>query len=166
MSMRPILHSFAYSLDFLREQVADVAASDWVAQPNGMVNHPAWTCGHLIFVWQLLGGVVELPRWLPDNWEQRFGSGRLPVADASLYETKERLLAMLGDAQKRISQAVEQLDEAQLDKPFPDETYLEVFPTIRHALTQVLVAHTAFHIGQVSVWRKAMGLPQMLRSFE
>jgi DinB superfamily len=164
--MKPVLHSFAYCLDFLCEQVADVAAPDWVAQPGGMVNHPAWTVGHLIFIWQQLGGVVGLAEWLPDNWEKRFGSGSRPVADASLYEPKEKLLAMLGDARQRITQAVERLEDALLDEPFPEATYLDVFPTIRHALTQVLVAHTAFHIGQVSVWRSALGLPAMPRSFE
>ena len=165
-SMQPVLHSFAYSLDFLREQVADIAAPDWVAQPNGVLNHPAWSIGHLIFIWQQLGGVVGLSQWLPDNWELRFGSGSLPIADDSLYEPKEELLARLNDAQQRMTQAVERLRDAQLDEPFPDETYLDVFPTIRHALTQVLVAHTAFHIGQVSIWRKARGLPAMPRSFE
>ena len=164
--MKPVLHSFAYCLDFLREQVADVPAPDWVAQPNGIVNHPAWTIGHLIFIWQQLGAVVGLTEWLPDNWGNRFGSGSRPVADASLYESKENLLVMLDDAQQRITHAVERLDDVLLDEPFPDEAYLDVFPTIRHALTQVLVGHTAFHIGQVSVWRNALGLPAMQRSFE
>ncbi len=164
--MEPVLHSFAYCLDFLREQVADVAASDMVAQPNGIMNHPAWVVGHLTVTCQLLGGVIGLSEWLPDDWTGRFGTGSVPVADASLYETKQNALAMLYDAQVRITQAVEGLDDAHLDELFPDESYREVFPTIRHALTQVLVGHTANHIGQLSVWRKAMGLPPMGRSFE
>ncbi len=164
--MKPVLHSFAYSLDFLREQVADVAAPDLVAQPDGFVNHPAWTLGHLIFICQLLGGVVGLSEWLPDDWKKRFGSGSIPVSDASVYETKDNLLTMLEDAQQRIALAVEQVDDSVLDKPFPDESYLDVFPTVRHAFTQVLIAHTAFHIGQVSIWRRTMGLPPMQRSFE
>ena len=28
MTMKPVLHSFAYGLDFLREQVADVSDKD------------------------------------------------------------------------------------------------------------------------------------------
>jgi DinB superfamily len=164
--MKPVLHSFAYSLDFLREQVADVAAPDLVAQPAGMVNHPVWTIGHLIFICQLLGGVVGLSEWLPVDWEKRFGSGSIPVSDGSLYENKDNLLALLGEAQQKITLVVEQLDDSVLNKPFPDETYLDVFPSIRHAFTQVLTAHTAFHIGQVSVWRRLMGLPAMQRSFE
>ena len=166
MSMKPVLHSFAYCLDFLREQVADIASPDMVAQPKVIMNHPAWVIGHLTYTCQMLGGVIELPQWLPDGWAKRFGTGSMPVADASLYETKQNSLAMLSDAQSRIIQAVERLDDSHLDEPFPDESYRDVFPTIRHALTQVLVGHTANHIGQLSVWRRAMGLPRMGRSFE
>jgi hypothetical protein len=39
MTMEPVLHSFAYRLDFLREQVADVPPDDMVAQPDGIMNH-------------------------------------------------------------------------------------------------------------------------------
>jgi hypothetical protein len=161
MTMQPVLHSFSYALDYLREQVADVPAADMVAQPNGIANHPAWVIGHLTYTCQLLGGVVGVPEWLPDDWTKRFGTGSVPVADAGAYEPKEKLLAILRDAQSRITRAVEGLDETQLDEPFPDPAFRDVFPTVRHALTQVLVGHAAFHVGQVSVWRKAMGLPAM-----
>jgi hypothetical protein len=166
MTMNAVLHSFAYGLDFLREQVADVSASAMVAQPNGIGHHPAWVVGHLTFTCQLLGGVVGLPEWLPQGWAGRFGPGSKPSADAGLYETKDEALAILRDAQERISRAVEGLRDSRLDEPFPDPSYRDVFPTIRHALTQVLVGHTANHVGQLSVWRRAMGLPPMGRPFE
>ena len=162
-----VLHSFAYSLDYLREQVADVSPDDMVALPNGIANHPAWIVGHLAFACQLLGGAVAgLPELLPAHWAARYGTGSVPVADVNAYESKADALAILADAQSRITQAVERLDEARLDEPFPEPSYLEVFPTVRHSLNQVLVGHTAFHVGQVSVWRRAMGLPQMARGFE
>ena len=166
MTMKPVLHSFAYCLDYLREQVADVAEADLVAQPKGIMNHPAWVIGHLTYACQLLGGAIGLPEWLPADWTRRFGTGSVPVADAGLYETKTDALAALGDAHSRIARAVEELDDSRLDEPFPDESYRDVFPTIRHAITQVLVGHTANHIGQVSVWRRAAGLPPMRRPFE
>lgn len=165
-STHPILHSFAYGLEFLREQVADVAAADMVAQPAGIVNHPAWVIGHLTYTCQLLGGAVGVPTWLPEDWGPRFGTGSTPVADPRAYEGKEPALAAVGDAQERVRLAVERLDDGQLDQPFPEPSYRDVFPTVRHALTQVLVGHTALHIGQVGVWRRAMGLPRMRRSFE
>jgi hypothetical protein len=164
--MNPTLHSFAYSLDYLREQVADVSSADMSAQPRGVLNHPAWVIGHLTHTCEMLGGAIGLPPWLPADWAKRFGTGSAPVADASAYDTKDALLARLADAQSRLSRAVERLTDAQLDEPFPDPSYLDVFPTIRHALTQVLVGHASFHVGQVSVWRRAMSLPPMRRGFE
>src|SRR5262245_43662445 len=120
MTMKPVLHSFAYCLDFLREQVADVKAADMVAQPNGAANHPAWIIGHLTYVCQNLGGVIGVPPWLGDQWAKRYGTGSVPVADIGGYETKDDALTMLRDAQARITRAVEELDDARLNAPFPD----------------------------------------------
>ena len=166
MTMKPILHSFAYALGFLREQVAGVSETDMVKQPNGIRNHPAWVIGHLTVVCEAIGGAIGLPPWLPEEWATRFGTGSVPIADASAYDTKENALARLRDAQGRITRAVAELDESRLDEPFPDPAYHDVFPTIRHALTQILAGHPAFHVGQLSVWRKAMRLPPMPRTFE
>jgi hypothetical protein len=164
--MQPVLHSFAYCLDYVRDQVADVAEADRVAQPGGIRNHPAWLVGHLAYSCQMLGGVVGVPGWLPDDWAVRYGTGSVPVADAGRYEPKDRALAILADARVRITRAVEGLSESRLDEPFPDPAYRPIFPTVRHALTHVLVGHTAYHIGQLSIWVKAMGLKPLGRPFE
>src|SRR3712207_8629325 len=58
----------------------------------------------------------SVPEWLADDWATRFGTGSVPVADASAYETKEKALAMLRDAQSRIVHAVDRLQDAQLDR--------------------------------------------------
>lgn len=166
MRMDSVLHSLTYALDYLRDQVADVPSAHMVAQPGRLVNHPAWTIGHLTFTCQMLGGVIGVAPWLPEDWAARFGSGSVPAADINRYEPMDTALAMLMDARDRIAAAVEALSEAQLDAPFPDPAYRDVFPSVRSALVQVLVGHTAFHVGQVSQWRKAMGLAPMQRSFE
>lgn len=126
--MEPVLHSFAYCLDFLREQVADLTEDQMVAQPNGIKNHPAWVIGHIAFACQLLGRAIGLPHWLPKDWSKRFGTGSTPVADAGLYGSREEILAILAEAQSRMTEAVKQLDDSQLDQPFPVESYRPVFP--------------------------------------
>jgi hypothetical protein len=166
MTLHPVLHSFAYALDYLREQLADVAPADMVAQPTGIPNHPAWTVGHLTHSCELLAEVVGVPPWLPKDFAARFGTGSVPVADLARYEPKDEALETLRDAQTRLTRAVERLTDARLDRPFPDPAYRDVFPTVRHALTQVMVGHAAFHVGQVSAWRRGIGLPPTGRSFE
>lgn len=164
--MQSVLHSFEYGVEFLAEQVADVAAADMAAQPGGVRNHPAWVLGHVTVTCQELGGVLGVPAWLPGDWGGRYGTGSVPVADAGRYEGKVVAVAMLRDARARIAAAVEKLDAARLDEPFPVESYRRVFPTVRHAVTQVLVGHQAYHIGQLALWRRAMGMPAMARAFE
>lgn len=164
--MDPVLHSFAYAVDYLADQLADVPDTDLAAQPAGVVNHPAWTLGHLALVCQNLGGVVGVAPWLPEDGAGRVGPGSTPVADRRAYPSKADALAALRDARARIADAVGRLDAAALDAPFPDPSYLDVFHTVRHFLIQVLVGHTAYHVGQVGVWHRAMGLPPMARSFE
>lgn len=162
--MEPILHSFAYSLDYLREQIADVPDDLMTAQPEGVPNHPAWTIGHLVFIAQEIGGVIGLEPWLIEEWVKQYGPGSRPQAERTLEKTA--LLTALDTAQTKLTTAVVALTDEQLNAPFPDPTYAKIFPSVRHALTQVLLGHTAFHGGQISVWRRAMGLPPMRRSYE
>ena len=171
--MEPILHSFAYSLDYLRDLIADVPEESMSEQPNGIVNHPAWTIGHLVFISQEIGGVIGVEPWLDNDWERQFGPGSNPVHkpahEQGRYQdalSKADLLAALYTAQTKLISAINKLTDAQLDAMFPDPTYADVFPSVRHALTQVLIGHTAFHIGQISVWRRAMNLAPIDRSYE
>jgi hypothetical protein len=166
MPVEPIVHSFSYSLGYLREQVADLSDRQMTFQPEGVPNHPAWTIGHLVFIAQAIGGVAGLESWLNAEWVRLFGPGSTPISDAGAYPSKETLLAALNDAEERLADAIRDLDEAALDRPFPDPAYKDIFPTVRHAFTQVLIGHTSFHVGQISVWRRAVGLVPMSRSFE
>ena len=164
--MKPVLYSFAYALDYFRDLVADVPEREMSAQRGGIVNHSSWLVGHLIFSCQELAAVVGVPPWLPRDWAKRYGPGSAPESDASAYVSKQVALDMLREAQTRLVQAIETLGDEDLDRQFPQESLRDIFPTVRHALTQVMIGHTAYHIGQMSVWRKSMGLPPIGRSFE
>jgi hypothetical protein len=163
--MKPVRHCFAYCPDDLREQIANVVSGKMTTQPNGIMNHPAWVLGRLTFGCQTLGGEFGLPPWLPASFAERFGTGRIPVADSRLCEPRDEAIAMLDAAANRISSAVIQLASAQPDLPLPDEKVRVPPPTVRHAIRQVLVAHPANHIGQLTLWRQATGLPRLTRPF-
>ena len=166
MSIEPILHSFSYSLGYLRDQVADVSDDQMALQPEGVPNHPSWTIGHLVFIAQAIGEVAGIEPLLEGEWVRLFGPGSTPSGEAGAYPSKKRLLTALDEAEERLRNAIRRLGNLELDMPFPDPSYSDVFPTVRHAFTQVLVGHTGFHVGQIAVWRRAMGLAPLSRSFE
>ncbi len=163
--MRPVLDCFAYNLDYLREQVSDLSPQQMVSQPMGIANHPAWVVGHLTYSCQAIGGEIGLQEWLSSEWSRLFGAGSEPSSEVAGYPDKIELLNALRDGQNIITDAVELLSPVQLAAPLPDIRHRHLMPTIENALIQVLAAHTAYHIGQLSLWRQAMRLPHLKRAF-
>jgi hypothetical protein len=163
--LNPILHSYGLVLDYLHRLVADLDEQQMVRQPSGIVNHPAWVIGHLIYSCQAIGGEVGLPPWLTEDWTRCFGTGSAPIADPSAYPTKAELLHALDDARTRLADRLATVGEAGLNEPLPDKEHRDTFPTVGHAVLHILVVHTAMHVGQVSVWRLAAGLPPVPEPF-
>jgi len=157
-----VLNSYALLLALLRRMVADLDSDQMVAQPGGVVNHPAWTIGHLVYSSEAIGEEFGLSPWLPDGWDQQFGTGSTPVTDVTAYPDKAALLKALDDGQARLAAALTDLGQAGLSQPLPDVRYRDQLPTIGHAAIHILAGHTAMHVGQVAAWRKAMGLPAVV----
>jgi uncharacterized damage-inducible protein DinB len=152
-----VLNSYSLTLGYLRRLVDDVPDAELARQPNGMVNHPAWVIGHLTHSCEAIAGELGLQPWLPENWNRQYGTGSVPTADRSAYPTKAELLAMLSDAQARVSEQLVSLGETGMEAPLPDERYRTMFPTVGHAVVHILIGHAAVHVGQVSAWRRATG---------
>lgn len=162
----PIIANFRYSLDYLMtDLVADLTTEQMVAQPALIKNHAAWVLGHLAFSCQAIGGEIGLERWLAVDWGKRFGMGSVPIPEIDAYESKGDLCSILEDAAARVIVAVGALSAEQLLQPLPDKNNEKDLPTTHHAVSQILIAHTAYHVGQTVVWRRAIGLSPVGRPF-
>jgi len=148
-----LVHTLEATLKFIEESLVDLSEQQMVEQPAGVPNHGTWTLGHIIFSCQGIALELGVEQWLPDDWESKFGYGSTPHTDLQSYPKKSELLSLLADAKNRLRQAVLALNESFLRKSLPDET----LPTMCHLLLQVVVAHTAYHAGQLAVWRRAIG---------
>lgn len=152
-----LVSCFERTLAFIQDSVADLSDEDIVLQPPGVPNHAAWTLGHLIHSCQAMAAELGVEPWLPSEWESKFGYGSSPAAVVSQHPGKVALLAALEEASQRLLTALRQMDETALVEPLPDEKVRDMLPTKGHALLQVVAAHTAFHAGQLAVWRRAIG---------
>jgi uncharacterized damage-inducible protein DinB len=151
------MNSFDSTLQFVEQSVADLTDEEMVQQPAGVQNHGTWTLDHIIYSCQGIADGLGVEGWLPDEWKSLFGYGSTPTAVASRYPKKTEMLTMLTDATDRRRQTLLATNESVLAQPLPDEQGREILPTVGHALMQVIAAHTAFHAGQLAVWRRAMG---------
>jgi uncharacterized damage-inducible protein DinB len=153
-----LVHSFDYSVKFMEQSVADLTEEQMVQQPASVPNHAAWTLGHIINSCEGIAGELSVEKWLPENWESRFGYGSTPLSDNAAHPPKAELVTMMADASDRLRKALLATDPSRLQQPLPDPQGCELFPTMSHVLLHVVVAHTAFHAGQIALWRRAMGL--------
>ena len=152
-----LVHTFETTVKFLEQSVADLSEQQMVEQPIGVPNHGTWTLGHIIYSCQGIAAELGAEQWLPDDWESAFGYGSTPLSDLQRYPSKLELLTHLADATSRLRQTLLTADESVLGQSLPDDT----LPTMGHLLLQVVVAHTAYHAGQLAVWRRAIGKPSV-----
>ena len=147
--------------------VADVPDERLAEQPPGVPNHAAWTLGHLVYSCQLIGGEMGLQTWLDGqwNWPALFGGGSVPVATRDTYPAKPELVSAINDGLSRLTARLIELGDAGLDTDLPDARYRHVFPTLGHAVMQVAVAHFGYHLGQLVVWRRAVGMGEIGQRF-
>ena len=146
-----------YTLGFIRQQIADLSDEEMVLQPPGAPNHAAWTLGHLIHSCQAIA--IELGKRTSSSteWESRFGYGTRPNPVASENLSKSSLLTNLAETSDRLRATIQALPTRLLDEPPSEGQMREMFPTMGHELMQVVVAHTAYHAGQLAAWRRAIG---------
>jgi hypothetical protein len=153
-----VLHVYAMNLGFAKRLVGDLSDEQMCAQPHGVVNHPAWSLGHLAVSADHLGKLLGLGSDLPAGWGDTFKTGGTPSADKSLFPGKDEILRVLAQQHARIAQAVTAADPAALAGPHPNEKSRAHFPTVGDYAIFLMTAHEMDHLGQIAAWRRAMGL--------
>lgn len=130
--------------------------------PNVEMNHPAWVYGHIALPIDLaarLAGVSDLPP-LPENWTALF-SREHPAQDdpnGIVYPPMHEITSI---CLQRMDAALKSLEGAPNDDALRrgNTTFMsEIFPTIGALLNGSLNTHAVMHLGQVSAWRRVMGL--------
>jgi hypothetical protein len=160
-----VLRSCSLTLGYLQGLIADVPDEMMTRQSHHVVNHPSWVIGHLTYSCQAIGGEMGLDPWLPADWSKDFGTGSTPTDEPERYPKKASLLAALADGQKRLATRLSAIGEVGLQQPLSDEGHRPMFPTLGHAVTHILTSHAAIHVGQLTVWRRAVGLGPLTTSF-
>ncbi|MEO1236586.1 MAG: DinB family protein [Planctomycetota bacterium] len=139
--------------------LADIAPEDFCRQPVAKMNHPAWIIGHLAVAADHhaaeAGGTPQLV-----GWDRRFDFGTEPSADPADYPGKAELIDAWHAANDRYIAAVSTAAPQALAEPTRGPL-AEALPTVGDFLTFSLTAHTSLHLGQLSAWRRAAGMPRL-----
>lgn len=152
------LAQYAWHLQMLQGVMSDIDDANITRQPVPKGNHPAWIIGHLALSSDNLLKMMGQPTTVPENLRPLFGRGSEPQAERSIYPSKDALLQQLATVHTAVSQALPHVPREVLDRPNPVPlVQLQSLPTVGNLIMHLLTTHEAFHLGQLSAWRRAMG---------
>jgi hypothetical protein len=101
---------------------------------------------------------LRVPRVCPAGWDILFNNQSEPASRRSLYPSKADLLGTLEAGHGAIATAFDQAPAEVLHRPLPRESMRRLFPTVRDGVAFEMTAHAGIHLGQLSAWRRAMGM--------
>lgn len=128
-------------------------------------NHPAWAYGHLAtYPRRVLEHLGRDPgaATLPAGWDDLFKNGAECRDDPEgrIYPAMAEITRFFSASYGAALAALSHADDAALDGPNPTEGRMrEFFPTLGSMLIFYMCGHPQVHLGQVSAWRRMIGLP-------
>lgn len=141
----------------------DIPADQFARQPQGInASSPAFVIGHLATYPDRMLATIGKPARDLARYNELFDAGKECRDDpeGTIYPPKEELLTLFFERHNALMEALPTLDAAVFTQPnpHPNERFREMFPTIGAMLAFMLLSHTFMHLGQISTWRRVMGL--------
>lgn len=142
--------------------VADMS-DDELAKPIAPGHHSGtWVLGHLSVALDLcrrrLGNTVDIS----DERMKAFGPGSDPAAAPPAGSTKEHLIGELRKRHDLVAAAIAEADPEMLARPHGLPWFADTpLKTMADVVRNLLTAHNAFHVGQLSTYRRALGRPPL-----
>ncbi len=141
--------------------IKDVADDRMTEQPLPDVNHPAWILGHLAFSTDRGRSLLGAEKRLPTEWTTLFGPGSKTVVTRSTYPTKGELVLAVDEGFQHLRFAITATADELFAQPSTNPFSKDILPTIKDAIAFLLTGHLGVHLGQLSMWRRMIGLPAM-----
>lgn len=154
---------YAFVLKYCHLLTADLSDEQMTLQPMPGTNHAAWILGHLAIATDSAARLLGERPACPAEWRTLFGPGSVVVADRHAYPTKAELLAAIEAGQARVAAAAATVGEDRLSRPHGLPILKEELPTVGDLLAHLMTTHPATHLGQLSAWRRMLGLPSVLK---
>lgn len=155
-----LIFSYKWGADTFERLVSDVDDAQFADQPVEAINHPAWLLGHIttyhdVIVALLAGQPFDNP------WDAPCGKNSTPTSDRSVYASKDEILRLHREGFERGAEAIRSAPAQAWTASFDHPEWGKQFDAVAPAVVFLATTHQALHLGQLSGWRRAMGLPRV-----
>ncbi len=160
-----ILPQLRISMSYAERLAADVPAERFAHIPAPNVNHAAFNIGHLSNyadrVLDLIGrGDLARP---DERFTQLFKAGTPCVEQDGRYPSKDAIMARFMERWSAVAAVLPEIPDERFDAPSPVEGRMkELMPTVGALVNFLCGTHLQMHLGQVSVWRRLIGLGSVM----
>jgi DinB superfamily len=159
-SVGSIVYAWDNQLAYAQALVADLTDEQMILRPGGAMNHPAWIFGHIGAYHQVTIDLLEGRPVKDAKDDPLYGfAGHGPVDDLSKYGSKQAIISRFAEGHERVAQALLSAPPEAFTQPPTLERWAKAYPTVEFMLPDLLLHHESLHIGQISIWRRAAGLP-------
>jgi hypothetical protein len=138
--------------------VAEIPDERMTEQPLPGVNHPAWILGHLAYSANVAVGLLGGEKTLPSDWLELFKPGSAVRPSRGDYAPKADLLRAVEEHFQRARGFATSASAELLSGPNANPRMKELLPTIQDAAAFLLTGHFGVHLGQLSAWRRMVGM--------
>ena len=150
-----------FLMQYCRTLMADVPEERMAEQPVPGVNHPAWILGHLALTADFAAGMLGADKVFPAQWAPLFRPGSKPEGIRSSYPSKAELLTALEQGFERLRQRAAAATPEQLSQATTNPRIKDTLPTAKDFAAFLLTGHIGGHLGQLSSWRRMIGMPPL-----
>lgn len=121
------------------------------------MNHPAWILCHLNLYSEIVGSLVRAEGF-EDPLGRPYGRGSKVSLDLVDYPPIREIIERFTFLHAQAGGALDAAHESIFTSPTPLARLRAVSPTVGELLVMLMIKHESFHLGQLSAWRRAMGM--------
>ncbi len=147
-----------FLLQYCRMLTADIADERFAEQPLPGANHPAWILGHLAFSADIAVGLLGGEKTMPAEWVELFKPSSVMRTARADYASKDELLKVVERCFENARQLAANAAPEQLAAATENPRMKDALPTNRERLSFLLTGHLGVHLGQLSAWRRMVGM--------
>jgi hypothetical protein len=159
-SVASLIYGFDNQLNTAQALLADLTDEHMVLRPGQAMNHPAWILGHVSLYHPIVVDLLAGRTFADAKDDRLYGfAGQGPVDDLSVYGTRDSIVQRFVDGHEQVVQALLAAKPADFQQKPSLERWAKNYPTVEFMLPDLLLTHESHHLGQISIWRRAAGLP-------
>ena len=156
--LESLLFTYEFNLRNARHVVDGLTPEQCVSQPGVLLNHPAWSIGHLALTSDVMMLEMGEEQAFPGEWMERFFPGAPITGHVDDYPPMSELMDQLEKQHSRVSARLAEISPEELAAPPKMELVQRRFSQVAQFVTYAMTGHEGFHLGQIACTRRALGV--------